>query len=388
MAHRISTVQTGLLYSADHIALNQAMYANMYGGTIPGFGILNGCELSSQGTGNTLRINAGRVLLSGVLTEIEQTDIALGSSTTVVNWQVILRINLITKVADLRTELATYTPVSTNLLTSPDANCEISIGRYTFDNGLITNIVNGNPHPQNSLLTGYYQVNARFSGGSYNSTTRIATWSTNADLRNLIKVGSKLKFQSNLGTTYAIVHAITATTITLFHQVGTASLATPSTTLINVGIGRPADFPVNDDNNWTIATYATAQIEITSPTNNTWYNSKQLTLGVGLWKIQSREIVVATKASGVVGSTTETTISDSGTTAGTYKGVSLIDTQGFDLLTGTVGGTRFVHELEFVENITSQKTKYSNGRTQASSPKLYFYNQTGLNYFKATSNYA
>lgn len=142
-----------------------------------------------------------------------------------------------------------------------------------------------------AVKTGYFQITAKFLNGTYNATTRIATWSINEDLTNLIKVGAKLKFQSNLGITYAIVHNITNTQITLFHQAGTTALPTPSTGMINVGISRPVDFPVDDGVNWTVVYDLVDIYTVNNPVAGTFYTTPiAVTLGIGTYKVATSAI--------------------------------------------------------------------------------------------------
>lgn len=141
MAHRISTKQSGVLNHLDQIAMNQSNYGNVYGGSVGGFGIIKGCELASQGTGNVLRIAKGRLMISGALVEIEQTDINLGTNTIVENYSVIAKINLKEDTISVRTQKDPYTAKMVDLYEQPDADSELLIGTFTFDKGVIKNII-------------------------------------------------------------------------------------------------------------------------------------------------------------------------------------------------------------------------------------------------------
>ena len=66
--------------------------------------------------------------------------------------------------------------------------------------------------------TGWYPITteATLTYSSYNSTTKTGVVTTSATLAGLISVGMKMKFTQSSTVKYAIVTAITSTTITLF----------------------------------------------------------------------------------------------------------------------------------------------------------------------------
>lgn len=143
MAHRISTKQAGILNHLDQIAMNQSNYGNVYGGTVGGFGIVKGCQITSQGTGNMLRIAKGRIMISGALVEIEQTDINLGTNTTTDAYSLIAKINLKEDTISVRAQKNPYTATMVDLYEQPDADSELLLGTFTFDKGVIKNIITG-----------------------------------------------------------------------------------------------------------------------------------------------------------------------------------------------------------------------------------------------------
>lgn len=122
---------------------------------------------------------------------------------------------------------------------------------------------------------------------SYSSTTKIGVIATDTDIRTLAQVGNRIAFwQLTGGWKYGIIHAITASAITVFF--GT------DYTLVNealylgktAGVKGPVGFPT-DPAKWTLEALLTTDTIVAGPVQNTWYNlgSHQLALGVGDWNV-------------------------------------------------------------------------------------------------------
>lgn len=134
----------------------------------------------------------------------------------------------------------------------------------------------------------WYTTLGTFSFNAWDSTVRTGTINTSANLTGLIKVGNKLRFTQSGTVKYAIVTAITLTTITCFLPNGsTLDTGVAVTDMYFSNIAQPFGFPL-DPTNWTLQTISTADVAQGTPTNGIWYNigGINLPIGIGVWRVK------------------------------------------------------------------------------------------------------
>lgn len=121
---------------------------------------------------------------------------------------------------------------------------------------------------------------------SWSSTTRIGIVTVPSNATTKYFNGMRVMItQATGGTKYAIVHAVSTTTLTLFFPVGT----TLNNETISNPYYSPLDTPSGFNRNpdlWSLESIITTDTTLGSPVLNTWYNagSHSLSVGVGAWK--------------------------------------------------------------------------------------------------------
>lgn len=122
---------------------------------------------------------------------------------------------------------------------------------------------------------------------SWSSTTKIGVIATDTDIRAEVQVGHRIAFwQSTGGWKYGIIHAITASAITVFF--GTDFTLNNEAIFLGKtsGIKSPVGFDTNPLK-WTLESIMTTDSTQPGSVQNTWYNlgGHSLVLGVGDWDV-------------------------------------------------------------------------------------------------------
>lgn len=125
---------------------------------------------------------------------------------------------------------------------------------------------------------------------TWSSTTRIGVITVPTDATVKYIAGMRVKItQSTGGVKYGIIHAVSATTLTIFFPSGT--------TLNNEAITSPsysiADSPIGFDKDpslWSLESNVTTDSTQATPTTGTWYNlgSQSLSVGIGKYYLYSK----------------------------------------------------------------------------------------------------
>lgn len=137
------------------------------------------------------------------------------------------------------------------------------------------------------LLSGWNLIEGvTFTFSSWDSTVSTLVVTTNYDLTPYVGLGDKLKYTHSSTTKYAIVTAITSTTMTLY--LGTDYIVA-SGNITNVYFSKvknPLGFPMNPDK-WSVIVKNTNSLSQNSPATNTWYNIGSLSINVpiGQWNL-------------------------------------------------------------------------------------------------------
>ena len=137
------------------------------------------------------------------------------------------------------------------------------------------------------LQTGWIPQSATLTYSSADSPIFVV--GTLVDLTSLIGVKDRIKLTQNGATIYAIVVAITASTITLLVESGKAIANTTTYPITNVfysHVSNPYGFP-NDIEKWSVEVSISVDTFKTMPTANVWYNISALNINVpiGLWDL-------------------------------------------------------------------------------------------------------
>jgi hypothetical protein len=146
---------------------------------------------------------------------------------------------------------------------------------------------------------GWEQISgAALTYNAYNSTYKQGIISTDIDLRDRIAFGTRLKlWQPTAGWIYGLVHAIDASTITVFFGTDYA-LANEAIYLGQFSYNRaPLGFNDNQDK-WTLAYRKTTRTTQATASINTWYNlGGSLQVGIGSWLLSAQDLGLHTHTS-------------------------------------------------------------------------------------------
>jgi len=229
---------------------------------------------------------------------------------------------------------------------------------------------------------GWQATGESWAYSSWTAGTRIGVITVPTDATVKYNPGMRVRFsQTTGGTKYGIIHAVSATTLTIFFPAGTTLNNEAITSPVYSGLATPVGFD-KDPILWTLETSSVALLIQASPVTNTWYNvgGISLTLGIGAWHLRySVEVYTSSGAGGAKKhsatlSTANNTESD--LTMSRSQESSLAST---DLGT-PVEGYR-------PKKIASPTTYYLNARTQASANNLYLLGDRSLCSINATSGY-
>jgi hypothetical protein len=166
-----------------------------------------------------------------------------------------------------------------------------------------------------SALSGWNVLGATLTYSSADAPTFVA--STSVDLTGVISVGMKLKLTQTT-VKYFIVTAISTTTITLYggtdYTLANAAITLPYYSVVKAPFG----FPMSKGK-WTITVTDTNNIQQLTPTQNTWYNIKTITLPIGSWSTEVETVLVFTIGGTAAYGSCFMTLSTANNTAGASK---------------------------------------------------------------------
>lgn len=119
---------------------------------------------------------------------------------------------------------------------------------------------------------------------------------TSVDLTGLIGVGYRIKLNQTTDKWF-IVHAIDATTITLY---GGTDYTLANAAISNVfysNVKAPKGFPLNPDK-WTVKVSNNTDLNQATPSQNTWYNpgTVKMDVPIGVWKLGYEAMASANRA--------------------------------------------------------------------------------------------
>lgn len=131
---------------------------------------------------------------------------------------------------------------------------------------------------------GWTAATGTWSYASYNTTTRIGTITVPTDATTVYSAGMRVKMTlATNGVMYGIIHAVSATTLTVFFQSGVTFASQTITSPAFSMMTTPLNFP-RAASNWTVSNDGAGASG--GSTNGTWYNiGRSLTLGIGEWNV-------------------------------------------------------------------------------------------------------
>lgn len=134
------------------------------------------------------------------------------------------------------------------------------------------------------LDTGWKTIPATLTFSSADAPIFVCT--TSIDLTSAIGVGMKIKLTHGGSEKKFFVHAIDATTITLYGGTDFTLSATAITLPYYSQVKAPVGFPL-DPTKWTVEVSDTTTRSQASPTQNAWYNlgSVSISIPIGIWKV-------------------------------------------------------------------------------------------------------
>jgi len=125
---------------------------------------------------------------------------------------------------------------------------------------------------------------------SYDSATRIGVVTVPTDATTKYTLGNRVRFsQTTGGTKYAIIHAMTATSLTLFFQSGQSLANETITSPVYSALKSPYGFDA-DPANWQLEIIDTTARQSNTPTKGAWYlptgSTCSLAIGIGKWWVE------------------------------------------------------------------------------------------------------
>lgn len=145
---------------------------------------------------------------------------------------------------------------------------------------------------------GWQATGESWAYSSWTAATRIGVITVPTDATTKYQPGNRVRFsQTTGGTKYGIIHAVTATTLTVFFPVGT----TFNNEAITSPVFSPIDSPFGFDKDivkWTLEYTDFVREQVNAPSLLSWYYSDDnLVVGPGSWFIESMSSSVVTAAS-------------------------------------------------------------------------------------------
>lgn len=147
-------------------------------------------------------------------------------------------------------------------------------------------------------VTGWLPLNATLTYASADDPTIVLT--SSVDCSTWLSVGNKMRWVNGGNTIYAIITAISGTTITCLQEIaptsatsggGTAARVATANSAITVPVfsyhRSPYGFPM-DSRKWTIELRDTTQRTQATPVSGTWYNlgSLSIFIPIGSWSVE------------------------------------------------------------------------------------------------------
>ncbi len=173
------------------------------------------------------------------------------------------------------------------------ARVRVAAGASSITNSVIDDfrkMVAGLPNGGWQQITG-----ANLTYSAYNSTYKQGIINTDVDLRDRIGFGARIKiWQPTAGWIYGLVHAIDATTITVFF--GTDYVLANEAIYLGQFSYDKAPLGFNPDpNKWTLVYRKTTRTTQGSATQNVWYNvGGSLQVGIGSWLLSANDLGIVT----------------------------------------------------------------------------------------------
>lgn len=209
------------------------------------------------------------------------------------------------------------------------------------------------------LDTGWKTIPATLTFSSADAPIFVCT--TSIDLTSAIGVGMKIKLTHGGSEKKFFVHAIDATTITLYGGTDFTLSATAITLPYYSQVKAPVGFPL-DPTKWTVEVTDTTLREQATPTQNTWYNTGSLSISVpiGAWNLMYFAVkgIIDTGTSTGISQITLSTANNSESEAGFSSG---------QFCAGASGELVFIseHHKSLFVLLASKTSYYLNARTSS-----------------------
>ena len=232
---------------------------------------------------------------------------------------------------------------------------------------------------------GWSATGESWTYSSYNSTYKIGIVTVPSDATVKYQPGMRVRFsQTTGGVKYAIIHAVSSTTLTLFfgtdYSLANEAIGTPYYSPLDTPIG----FNKNP-NKWMMSTTFSAGANQVSPSSNVWYNigGYSLPIGIGAWRTWYE--VVGESLSVVSTSNYSIMLATLSTANNTQGPVDLVSKE-FGNNTGAEG---FTLHKETVLEVASNTTYYINFKTDtATTNNIRVYGGAAVaTYIRAVSAY-
>jgi len=232
---------------------------------------------------------------------------------------------------------------------------------------------------------GWTATGESWAYSSWNSTYKIGIITVPTDATTKYSPGMRVSFsQATGGTKYAIVHAVSSTTLTLFFGTDYTLTNEAITSPIYSPLDTPFGFPKNP-NKWMQSVVFSATANQASPAANTWYNigGYSIPIGIGAWRTWYE---VVGESSSAVSTSDYSVMWATLSTASNTQGQPDLVSKEFGNNTGAEG---FTLHKETVLELASNTTYYINFMTDsATTNNIQVYGGAGATtYVRAVSAY-
>lgn len=216
---------------------------------------------------------------------------------------------------------------------------------------------------------GWSATGESWTYSSYNSTYKIGIVTVPSDATVKYQPGMRVRFsQATGGTKYAIIHAVSTTTLTLFmgrdYTLTNEAISTP--------VYSPLDTPFGfnkDPQAWTVSYDRTDSASQASPAASTWYNigGSSLAVGIGVWRLEYG-VTMESQSSGNSYTVQQSTLSTATNTANSNNRFNI---KSFGNGSNATGAAHFASDTVTISSNTTFYLNFSTNTTATTNIQVY-----------------